>query len=100
MNPELWAKAEAIYHAAETVDPTDLDTFLDEQCGNDEELRALVERLLQGTDQGMDSFLEPGSVGPQYGHYEEGSRIGQFQPIRKIGRGSMGTVFLARQEEP
>lgn len=69
-----------------------------ERCGSDVELRALVERILEG-DAGSsagDGFqLRVGgpAVGPAH-------RIGHYQLVREIGRGGVGVVYEARQDHP
>ena len=45
MNPELWRRAEAVFHAALERSPETRTEFLAEACSNDAELRRQVDML-------------------------------------------------------
>ncbi len=61
MNPERWRRAEELFHAALDRAPEERGAFLDTACGEDSELRRLVETLIS-KDELADGFLErPGS---------------------------------------
>ncbi len=100
MGSELWSQAESIFLAAENIPMEKRPQFLDQQCGDNKDLRSFVENLLAHDDQGMDDFLQAKLVPASVDSMGEGTRIGSFKLIKPIGRGGMGTVFLARQEEP
>ena len=57
MEPELWRRAEELFHAALERPPEDRGAFLDEACGENSELRRYVQMLVS-TDEGAGSFLE------------------------------------------
>ena len=57
MNQELWRKVEDLFHAALERTPEARQTFLDESCGADTDLRRQVELLL-AREARAGSFLE------------------------------------------
>ena len=58
MNGEQLKKAQSIFEALADLPASQRGPILDERCGDDEELRAFVERLLASHDQGLGDFLQ------------------------------------------
>jgi len=80
--------------------------FLDEECGDDAELRLEVERLLVKAKK-VDSFFADGmdttilAAGPEPANLEgEGDRVGPYVLRQRIGEGGFGIVWMAEQVEP
>jgi serine/threonine protein kinase/Tol biopolymer transport system component len=103
MDAERLARAESIFQAALPLHSSEREALLAERCGDDTELRALVDNLLAHDAGGMTGFLEgeePTELATAPPQYSTPQRIGHYDLIRPLGRGGMGTVHLARQEEP
>ena len=73
-------------------------------CAGDAELRQSVEALL-ASDRDMGDFLDVpvlnlASAAPgEHARSPEGRRIGPYRILREIGRGGMGTVYLAERAD-
>ena len=74
---------------------------MDRHCGEDPALRADVETLL-AVYKDADGFLEEPMIRREDGAPQEASRdpfegrkIGAYQVVRLLGRGGMGSVYLA-----
>jgi non-specific serine/threonine protein kinase/serine/threonine-protein kinase len=104
MNPDRLAEAESIFQEVADLSPGDRGPILSERCGDDAELRLLVDRLLAHHDGGMGSFLESPSqdiratIDPRDTVLP--SRIGPYRILEAIGEGGMGMVYIAEQTKP
>jgi len=90
MNPDRWAEANRLFHAALERTPQDRAAFLDEACADDEQLRDEVRSLLAFHEE-ADRFLDT----PPADGVREGQMVGPYQLIREVGKGGMGVVYLA-----
>ena len=68
--------------------------FLEQECGDDIELRHTVERLIAQSLDMPAEFLAPPTEG---GDTDFPSQLGDFRLEREIGRGAMGIVWRAEQ---
>ncbi len=106
INAERWRQIEDLFHAALDRPIDARGAFVVDRCGDDADLRSEVERLLKGHDR-AEAFIEPPASGflSSTVHHDldipvEGRRIGQYQLVRVIASGGMGTVYEAAQNNP
>ena len=87
-------KARSIFLAAIDEDPHERPAFLDGACGNDGELRARVEHLLEAHQALGNIHFQtiPGPAANAGGRSSEGpgSVIGPYKLLEAIGEGGMG----------
>ena len=106
---ERWKKADRIFDASMDLPPEKREAYLETECGNDAELRALVERLIANAE--SDTFLptEGGTPTEAKGFNRERSLeaneaapsvIGPYTIQQQIGEGGFGIVYLAEQTRP
>jgi WD40 repeat protein/serine/threonine protein kinase len=91
--------------------PAQRQTYLDEACAGQSEMRARVESLLR-LNEGAGSFLErPAAESTDTGAFPNaaegalsreapGALIGPYKLLQQIGEGGMGTVWMAEQTTP
>jgi eukaryotic-like serine/threonine-protein kinase len=92
---------EEIYHAALELPENKRQAFLNQKCGDDDELRREVDSLL-GFDDQAKAFIEtpPDDLAAalfanRAGHDILGKRLDHYHVISQLGSGGMGEVFLA-----
>jgi eukaryotic-like serine/threonine-protein kinase len=105
MTPERWQRINEMFHAALVFNGQERSAFLVAQSAGDDALRAKVAALLTSHDQ-AEGFIQ-GSV---FGNAAQllvedeaqamiGQHIGLYKINREIGRGGMGTVYLATRDD-
>ncbi|MHC4207796.1 MAG: serine/threonine protein kinase, partial [Planctomycetota bacterium] len=83
----------------------DRESYLNEACGKDHNLKAKVEALLGAHEKAGDfldlPILDPGMISDESPISEgHGTVIGRYKLLEKIGEGGMAVVYMAEQTEP
>lgn len=86
--------------ALEQHSPSKWEAFLDGACGDDADLREQVEKLLEA-HQSSDAFVDQKTETLGQAPVEqEGTQIGRFKLLQRIGDGGFGVVYMAAQTAP
>ena len=108
MNPERWQRLKAIVaDALEHDSPADRTALVSRECADDagllreaETLLRDAETILRDSDDALEDCAE--TTATVLGHdrpSQTGHRIGAYVVVRELGRGGMGTVYLAARAD-
>ena len=103
VDQQRWEQVKSIVADAIALAPQDRSAFIAAACQDDDDLRREVESLLESHDQAGDLFenspLSSSDIDPEALTQDvspsTGTRVGAYELVRELGRGGMGTVFLA-----
>ncbi|MBL8909900.1 MAG: protein kinase [Archangium sp.] len=97
MDARRWARVNEVFgKALELKSEAARERYLSETCGTDAELRKEVQSLLDADAKARESFLET----PAGAKLEQPvTEIGPWRVVRELGRGGMGTVYLAERAD-
>src|SRR5216684_953178 len=105
MTPERWQRINEMFHTALMLDGQERSAFLVSQSAGDDALRAKVAALLASHEQ-AEGFIQGSVFGDAAQLLVEdeaqamiGQHIGLYKINREIGRGGMGTVYLATRDD-
>ena len=101
-NTSHWRRVEDLFYAALDLDPAARSAFLDAACGQDLALRDELESLLASSQQSLD-FARGAIVEVAHersnGPLRTGMRVGAYRLLEVLGKGGMGTVYLAARAD-
>ncbi len=102
--PEQWSRVNELFDAAAELQEPERTQFLAKECAEDGALRAEVESLLASDAESSEFIEEPVGTVPLELFSESSSEIagqqfGAYRIVREIGRGGLGTVYLAERAD-
>jgi serine/threonine protein kinase len=97
MTPERWQQVEEVLQGALDLPARERDSFLDEICADDEDLKKEASSLISAHDVARDFIEQPAMA--QDAHILLGDNLGRdigpYRIIQCLGSGGMGDVYLA-----
>src|SRR4051812_40905176 len=104
LSRERWALVEPLLDEALELEPARRSAFLDARCAGDPLLRADVAALLASCERSEDMLMTPATVvyAPMLADAVRNVPSllgGRYRIVREIGRGGMGTVYLANDSK-
>ena len=100
-DPDAVQRFEAIFDRAIDLPEAERAAYLDDACGDDDELRQRVKALVAREVKRGGFMADPSmeSMAQDVDH-QIGSAIGPYTLLQEIGEGGYGVVYLAEQREP
>jgi eukaryotic-like serine/threonine-protein kinase len=105
MNPERWQAVGELFEHALSLPAGERTACIDRESGGDDELRREVLSLLASHKSAPGGFVQEKIKNAVLSFHEtklvgtQTTQVGPYRLIRELGRGGMGTVFLAERDD-
>ena len=102
LTPQRWQQIKAVLcDALEYEDKAEREAFLANACAGDADLRHEVESFLEPSADNVEAFADNlrSTLGRRIWSEPLGCRFGAYKIVGEIGRGGMGSVYLAERAD-
>ncbi len=100
MNPARWNRLQELFYAASGMEARNRRVYLESECASDPSLRLQVESLILSSGEDVTGVLESVQrLAASAMSTGAGDRIGNYEVVRELGHGGMGSVFLATRAD-